>query len=91
MISLLAAQGEANSKVGQNDQNVVAVLIVVVNCTTVAWPLVRKILTKKHKVCLFQSASMCALPSVVVSEFRSTEFWDVCVCLLRTMRTLPCP
>ena len=81
MISLLAAQGEANSKVGQHDKNVLSVLIVVVNCTTVAWPLVRKILTNRHKVCVFQSVSMFALPSVVVSGFRSTDFWAVCVCV----------
>jgi hypothetical protein len=52
MISLLEAQGEDNTKVGQNDQAVVATLIVIVNCTTVAWPLVRKILTNTHKVCV---------------------------------------
>ena len=53
MISLIAAQGEDNTAVSQSDQTVVAVLILIVNCTTVAWPLVRKILVGKHKVCVF--------------------------------------
>jgi len=49
MISLIAAQGEDNTAVSQSDQTVVAALILIVNCTTVAWPLVRKILVGKHK------------------------------------------
>ena len=53
MISLIAAQGEDNTAVSQSDQTVVAALILIVNCTTVAWPLVRKILVGKHKVCVF--------------------------------------
>ena len=43
MISLIAAQDQNNTAVGENDQAVVAVLIVMVNCTTVAWPILRKI------------------------------------------------
>ena len=53
MISLIAAQGEDNTAVSENDQSVVAVLILMVNCTTVAWPIVRKVLVGKHKVCVF--------------------------------------
>jgi len=62
MISLLEAQGEDNTKVGQNDQAVVATLIVIVNCTTVAWPLVRKILTNKHKDYLELALWLAGLP-----------------------------
>jgi hypothetical protein len=53
MISLIAAQGDDNTAVGQADQNVVSVLILILNCTTVVWPIVRKILVGKHKVCAF--------------------------------------
>ena len=66
MISLVDAQGDDNTQVTKRDHSVVSIIILVVNCTTPAWPIVRKVWTGKHKEYFKMISTLFKIPLKVI-------------------------